>query len=344
MVLSPPLLRVHTSLTPSVVGKKPMRMGSGRWGAYGLVPSNDMVRPPWWNNAPEGWLDWEVRWRPVDDAGAAAAPVGPGTMVISHRPNGFAVVERDRCRTTLYLSKPLSPDDLVHPYLGSTVAAVSYWEGWHTLHAAGVVVRDCVWGLLGDRGKGKSSTTAWLAANGHAVFADDLIVVKDGMVLAGPRALDLRRGAHERLEMGFDIGVVGTRQRWRQPLEPVEPTLPLGGWIVLEWGETVQMEELPVSERFRWLEPGLGLGSAPQAALSWLDVLTAPTFKLTRPRRWEALPNAIEEIYRVIDHERLTPKSRPQGDKDPGAVRARSGCAPSDQVSEDLSARPDPVT
>ncbi len=275
-------------------------MADRRLGAYGLIPVGGPLQPEWWNDAPDDWMEWEVRWSPLDDADTAAIEEVPDKVVLRHQPDGFAVIERGRRRTTLHLKKPLSAEGLVHPYLGSTVVAVAWWQGWRVLHAASVAIDGGVWALLGEREQGKSSTTAWLAANRVAVFSDDVLVLRDGAALAGPRALDLRQPAHEHFAMGRSIGVVGTRERWRHRLDPVEPVLPFAGWVVLEWGQRVAVEAVPVAERFAWLQAAVARPSAPDP-VAWLDMVArVPMIRFVRPRRWESLDGAMATLLEVI--------------------------------------------
>jgi hypothetical protein len=47
--------------------------------------------------------------------------------------------------------------------------------------------------VFGPKAAGKSTTLAWLAEHlGLTIISDDLAVVVDGAVLAGPRSIDLR--------------------------------------------------------------------------------------------------------------------------------------------------------
>ena len=57
------------------------------------------------------------------------------------------------------------PEDgrLVHPVLATVGAVFAWWRGDVVFHGGAVVIGDGAWGLLGERGTGKSSLLAGLA-------------------------------------------------------------------------------------------------------------------------------------------------------------------------------------
>lgn len=95
--------------------------------------------------------------------------------------------------------EPIADDALLHPYLAPAAALLWMSAGAEALHGG---VFDCGSGgvlLLGEPGAGKSSTLEWLASRRSvSVIADDLAVVIDGEVLAGPRCIDLRGNSWSR--------------------------------------------------------------------------------------------------------------------------------------------------
>ena len=112
------------------------------------------------------------------------------------------------------------------------------------------------WGLVADRGVGKSSTLARLALDGIPIVADDLLVIDEIVALAGPRAIDLRDEPARRLGVGEPLGIVGTRSRWRFRVHAVPPSVPVRGWVFLEWGEgeAPSVESVSARERLERLE------------------------------------------------------------------------------------------
>ena len=102
-----------------------------------------------------------------------------------------------------------------------------------------------MWGLIGDREMGKSSTLMGLHVQNIPIVADDVIVVLRGeTAYSGPRCLDLRRSAAERFEAGRPLGRVGRRERWRVDLPETSGEWRFAGWVLLGWAPDVVVEEL----------------------------------------------------------------------------------------------------
>jgi hypothetical protein len=186
------------------------------------------------------------------------------------------------------------PDDqaLIHPFLSLAAATSAHWMGWDALHAGGFRVGDLAWAVLGDRGAGKSSTMCDLALRGVDVLTDDLLVIADGDVLAGPNSIDLRPETARELRVGEDLGVVGARERWRVVTPASSPRTPLAGFVSLSWGDDVELVPLSARQRVELLLAGsiLGLPSASPHRL--LELAALPAWELRRPRRWTALSEA----------------------------------------------------
>jgi hypothetical protein len=87
------------------------------------------------------------------------------------------------------------------------------------------------------------------------------LVVDGEDALAGPRCFDLRAGAADHFQLGTYIGQVGTRERWRAALPPVEARTPLAGWVVPGWGDEVVVEPVTVAERLPCSCPTAAYGS-----------------------------------------------------------------------------------
>src|SRR4051794_19444017 len=167
----------------------------------------------------------------------------------------FAELDRVASRALVHVPRETTDGGLVHPYLAPVALIMARWLGREGMHGGGIVVDGGVWGVLGHKTGGKSTTLAWMALSGVPVFSDDVLVVDAGKALAGPRSVDLREEAARRLGIGEPIGRIGSRERWRMPVAPVAPELPLRGWISLEWGERVSVERLRGAERLAGLLP-----------------------------------------------------------------------------------------
>ena len=214
-----------------------------RWGAYGLhldpCPSSRWLVP-----APEHWPTVRLHEAPPDGVAVPSSHEVQATLV-----GRTATVETGagwRLRvdlegpTATYRGIGLAEPEFVHPGLAATAAMMSRSWGHEAFHAGAFVVDGRAWGVVGAREAGKTTLLACLARRGVPVLADDLVVVADGEVLAGPRCLDLRepRGA------GLRTTRVRDGLRHRLTLPPVPATTRLAGWVFLEWGPCLAVDEL----------------------------------------------------------------------------------------------------
>lgn len=268
-------------------------------GAYGLrisgpVPS-ERLQP-----APGHWLPWRLTWSP---------PVGPyrpqhlteARALIDLRPEGQVLIDRPSSTTTVFSTHAPSPEAWAHPYLSATAATVARWLGNHAFHAGAFVHRGAAWAVLGQGEQGKTTLMAWLASRGYEVLCDDILVLdSSGAALAGPRCLDLRESAARRFGLGQDIGVVGSRRRWRAALPPVPAEVPLGGWVVPAWAEETGVAPVPASARLGALLAHRAITAPEEDDGRWLSLLALPMFELRRPRSWEAMDASLGALLEAI--------------------------------------------
>jgi hypothetical protein len=189
---------------------------------------------------------------------------------------------------------------LVHPYLVLPAATMQYWRGHLVLHAGAFILDGVAWAIAGDKGAGKSSTLGWLATQGVDVLSDDLLVVADGWVHAGPRCVDLRREAASQLGVGTCIGMIGNRERWRHELPDVAPVARLGGWIYPAWSPRLRMSAVPPAARLQRLTHNLALRVPPASPMQVLHTVALPTWEWTRPRDWRAIDDSITALLEHV--------------------------------------------
>lgn len=192
-----------------------------------------------------------------------------------------------------------TPGAVVHPLLTLPLALLAHWRGCITLHGGAFLAAERAWVVLGEREAGKSTLLATLATKGTPVIADDLVVVLDGEVLAGPRCVDLRPDTVARFPAARSIGVVAGRHRFRLTTPPGPERVRLGGFIVLEWMDTGEprIERLAVPEQLAAIHAGhyaqvLG-PPEPEQALALLD---APIWRVRRDRGWAGARAALEAV------------------------------------------------
>jgi hypothetical protein len=274
-----------------------MTLESTAPGAYGLV-FPDLSEAAHLLTPSPGWPPWAIRHRtPREDDGLRH----DADVLSSHRAqlrlaggSGWAELNRERRETVMVLADRPRPAEMVHPFLSLTAATTARWRGWLAFHAGCFIHQGAAIGVLGPKGTGKSSLLAWMALHeGVDVVADDVLVVNgDEQALAGPRCLDLRRGTAEFFAAGEELGVVGARERWRVQLGPIPAAVPLGGWLELGWAERTSVERLTPTETFKALARNMALRVLPPSSDHLLALCGRPGWRLLRPRRFEAMPEA----------------------------------------------------
>lgn len=245
-------------------------------------------------------------WPAVDVAVDMGRLEGDGEFVdddhgrIRLRTGGWVDLDRDPGRARYTVPGPLSPDELVHPFLAPVAAVFGHWLGRESIHGGGVALGDTAWGIVGDRLGGKSSLLAALAVAGTDIVCDDVLVVDGFDVFAGPRTVDLREDAAAALGVGAEIGLAGARERWRLQLEPLDRQLTLGGWVFTEWSDELDMKRLPASETLIRLFQNRSVRLQPRDPTEFLELAALPAWELRRPRSWASLPATLELVLGVL--------------------------------------------
>jgi hypothetical protein len=158
--------------------------------------------------------------------------------------------------------------------------------------------------VLGDREVGKSSLLATLALTGVPVLTDDALVLNGRLqALAGPRCIDLRERAASALGVGESIGVVGTRERFRMRLGPVPYEVPLGGFVLLEWGDPACVAVRP-DERVGALVRSFALrlgDRSPRAHAALMELFALPMLRFHRPHALRCIEASAQRLLREIE-------------------------------------------
>lgn len=269
-------------------------------GAYGLRLSG-VDAAALLVEAEETWPRLRVTADVAESAGVAEQ-ILPDRALLRLRTGGSVAIDRVGGSASYCVPRALSDEELVHPYLAPVACVMAHWLQRESYHAGGLAVDGRVWGVIGDRLAGKSSTLAWLALNGHEIVADDLLVVDvpTRRVFAGPRSIDLRDDAAAFFSAGTEIGLAGTRERWRLRLGAISAQLTLSGWIFLAWGESPGLRPLGAAERITRLSGQRGLRLPPADPTVFLDLASIPCWELRRPRHWEALKPAIDLMLDIV--------------------------------------------
>jgi hypothetical protein len=200
-------------------------------------------------------------------------------------------------RTATFTGPPVSPDELVHPYVGAAAAVFSRWAGREVYHAGAFVCGGLAWAVLGGREAGKSSLLAALAARRLPVLADDLVVTDGHQAFCGPRTIDLRQPPPGSSE---PVTRARSGSRWRLSLPPLPAAVPLGGWIHLRWQAQVAMPAVPASVLLGRLAAGRTWPGLPSDPRTLLALAARPGWDLGRPADWARLDEAVDLILATL--------------------------------------------
>jgi len=188
--------------------------------------------------------------------------------------------------------------EFVHPLLGRAASQLALAHGADGMHAGAVAGRAGAWAVIGPKGAGKSTLLATLNDIGVPIVTDDILVFRDGMVMAGPRCIDLRPDVKR---FGLGLAVRPSDPRNRVGLPSIAAEHGLAGLIHLEWssGETTiePIDHREAIKRLLVLRSEKGYPRSPQALL---DLASVPTVVLSRPRAMSQLDGAVAQVERLL--------------------------------------------
>lgn len=209
---------------------------------------------------------------------------------------GRLQMRRNPLEATFLLDRPIDANALVHPYLALPAGIAGHWLGRQAFHGGAFVLDGGAWGVLADKEGGKSSTMAWFDQNGIDVLADDLLVVEDGLALAGPRCIDLRTDTATTLGIGTRIDGADGRDRWRLLTKATTTVAPLVGWIFLSWAAEPSFLSVPPSARIARVLAHRSVITVDADPTAFLDLAARPCIEFARPRGLEHMGVAIEAL------------------------------------------------
>lgn len=212
----------------------------------------------------------------------------------------IAHVDRHAGRAELLFEDEPDVEAVVHPYLAPVAGLVSHWHGRESIHAGAFAVDGGVWGLLGERGGGKSSTLARLALDGVPIVTDDVLVLERGTAFAGPRVIDLRREPAEALGIGEPLGILGARERWRLGVDDIRGALPFRGWVFLTWADELSITPVAAEPRFQRLVEARAIRLTPRDPRSLVELAARPAYELRRPKSWSSLGTATQLLLETL--------------------------------------------
>jgi energy-coupling factor transporter ATP-binding protein EcfA2 len=196
--------------------------------------------------------------------------------------------------------------ELVHPLLGRMASHLAPAHGLDGMHAGAVAGNAGAWAIIGPKGAGKSTLLASLNDLGVPIVTDDVLICRDGTVMAGPRCIDLRPDTQR---FGLGIAVRPSDPRNRIALAPIAAEHPLRGLIHLEWSsDDTATERLDHREAIRRLLILRSDNGYPRDPRLLLDLATLPTLLLKRPRSMHRLDAAGAEVVRLLSDPATGPR------------------------------------
>jgi hypothetical protein len=273
---------------------------TNRTGAWGYAWSGMGDAGHLLNETPPGWPQVKVSLSYSDAHPAIEQVWDDERAEFNLRSGGRMTLNKGVSGVRLCLPRPIPAECVVQPHLSAAAATFAIWAGDGALHGGAFIHANRAWALVGDKGAGKSSTLGQLAKAGCPILSDDLVVCRRGSVLAGPRSVDLRPDAASALGAGRNIGVVGTRERWRLDVPDAPAATPLGGVVRLGWHDRTSMTRIPLEERLALVLSNGPLPIPPQPSSATLEFAGSPGFAWNRPRDWdladEAVANLLDEL------------------------------------------------
>jgi hypothetical protein len=243
------------------------------------------------------WPSWTIGWSPPPSTPTPVAPDGVRIPVTvgGHLDVDFAAREAS-------IRSPARPTEaaVMHPWLSTIAIVAATRRELATFHAGGILLDGRVWAVLGAKLGGKTTTLAWLSQHGGVVTSDDLVVVDGDRCLSGPGCLDLREQAADHLGLGSREVVIADRVRWRAWFAPAPASLPLGGFVLPEWGDEIEVAPVGARERLERLVAQRAALTTHGGERHLLDLCRRPMLRWRRPRDLGALSVAGEALLDAV--------------------------------------------
>lgn len=231
----------------------------------------------------------------------AEAGIDADRAVIPLIENGLLDISREPAVASFVTSRPLSAEELLHPWLVPAAATVNAWHGRRVLHGGLVGDGKRAVAVVGDKEAGKSTLLAWLAFEaGLAVMCDDLVALDGDMVFSGPRCIDLRPSSLPHLPAVAGAALVRDGTRLRLPLPETAATAELIGFVVLEWSAESALYPVPAAEHLPNILPHAFTEGVPAGINGVLGFARYRMWRLTRPRDWDSLSASAALITELL--------------------------------------------
>lgn len=214
-----------------------------------------------------------------------------------------------------------SAQDIRLPLTGTIMAILLYQRGSLVLHASAVNLNGQAIAFLGHSGEGKSTITAALHAQGHALIADDIaaVTLNDGSATLA--------ASFPQLKLCEDIAQILNCQP--EALHPLHPHLAKQGYrpadtfqvdsltlhqlYILSSGPDLHISPLSLQDaalelcRHTYLSTLFHSGDATQFLQAAALAKACPVYRLQRPRDLALLPAVVRQVEEHVAADSCSP-------------------------------------
>lgn len=171
---------MHSLSTAPVVMPAEGAAPAYRYGAFGMVIESELELPELEKDDSSREADVRIRIRPISlrtlNTGRSTYEYSPSEQFLHWPTVGSFLIRGTGC-IDVDPAPDAGPGLLRLPLLGPVMALLMHMRGLLVLHASAVLINDRLAVFVGDKGAGKSTTTAAAIERGHRLFTDDLLAV-----------------------------------------------------------------------------------------------------------------------------------------------------------------------
>lgn len=236
------------------------------YSAYGLTLASDLPLPDLLPGAGRAdvhiWIAGSKRSESSGESPIQFTSVSPTRACLTWEAVGDLLIEDGR-QITINPAVEADNESLRLFVLGAGLGVLLHQRGLLVLHASGVAVMGQAVGFLGAKGWGKSTTANALYQRGHALIADELLVMHfddHGRALAMPGSSHMKLWADALVGSGADPESAdpvapGADKYYVRASNPVREEIPVRRLYLLDVGESLCVKPVSSTEAFFGIVP-----------------------------------------------------------------------------------------
>ncbi|MBI4993959.1 hypothetical protein HZC33_03360 [Candidatus Wolfebacteria bacterium] len=203
----------------------------------------------------------------------------------------------NQLKLKIYLEKQISIKEFIHPHIQFALPSLAQINQDFLFHSGAVIINGKLFGILGDRGAGKSSLLFEMFKNFNLeIFTDDVMLIRKNMVCIGPRLIGLRQSASEKF-LKKQISLIEI-----PPMLYSE--IPIAGWFIIGWSDNLFLKSLSVKELSYELQRYdlLKKQRFVQINFEYYKYLSLfPAWKIFRPKKWAYNTDIINCMLKIVN-------------------------------------------